>query len=374
MIETPAMSQLIPVPLFPNPVSLDSPDVYDFHRIKSGGTTYLTESLWLHVLGEPKVVQIGLDVTNIESILPGYLYKLAMVLLMGLLVSALAGRYIMRKGLQPIYQIAEKSRHITAGNLGERFVSKRWPVELSDLAGALDGMLDRLESAFERLRNYSANLAHEIRTPIGILMGEAEIALSRQRNIEEYERILESSLDEFKRLSRTIDSLLFLAWADSREVKLKMEAVQVSDEIHNLHDYYADFAQGRAFMILCDPDATVWADATLLRRALSNLIINAIRYSPEGGIITIRVEKTGENVVISVADNGIGITPDNLEHIFERFYRVPSSTTLHAKGSGLGLSIVKSIMELHGGTVSIESKLTIGTTVTLTFPGDIDQV
>lgn len=373
LIETSGMSSLLPSLVFQPPVPIGSTSLHKFHRLKVGGSIFLIESLWLHVLGEPKIVQIGLDVSNIEKVLDTFIAKLLLILLFGILASGMVGRFIMRRGLRPIIQIAAKSREITAGNLGERFIPQNWPVEMYDLTLALDGMLDRLQDSFERLRNFSANLAHELRTPIGNLMGEAEITLSRRRNVEEYERILESSLEEFKRLSKIIDSLLFLGWADSKEVKLKLEAVKVNEEIHNLHDYYADYAQGRAFMILCDPDVTVWSDAVLLRRALSNIIMNAIRYTPEGKIITIRVEKSIDQVELSVEDEGIGIAPEHIERLLDRFYRVPSSSPRHANGSGLGLSIVKSIMELHGGSVSIHSKPGRGTKVTLSFPNDEEK-
>ncbi len=370
LIETPAMATLLPSSLFKSPVPIESAITHTPHRVKVNGAVFLIDSLWLHVVGEPKVLQIGLDVTNIEKINDTLLAKLLFILLLGILVSGLAGRYIMRKGLRPILQIAAKSREITAGNLGERFISENWPVEMHDLTLALDGMLDRLQDSFERLSHFSANLAHELRTPIGNLMGEAEITLARVRTIDEYERILESSLEEYKRLSKIIDSLLFLGWADSRELKLKLEAVKVNEEIHNLHDYYADYAQGRAFMILCDANVTVWSDAVLFRRALSNIIMNAIRYSPEGKFITIRVEKCIDHVEISVSDQGVGISQEHLTHLFDRFYRVPSSSSLYTKGSGLGLSIVKSIMELHGGSVSIVSEPGIGTEIILSFPNN----
>jgi two-component system heavy metal sensor histidine kinase CusS len=199
-------------------------------------------------------------------------------------------------------------------------------------------------------------------------MGEVEVALTRRRDIEEYERILESSFEEYQRLNAIVESLLFLAGADSREVKLRLENVSVNDEVENLHDYYEDYAKGRSFLIMCDPGTTVWADAALLRRALSNLIMNALKYSPDGGLITIQAVRGEDLVSISVSDQGVGIDKEHLARLYDRFYRVPETKLLHKKGAGLGLSIVKSIMELHGGSVAISSEHGVGTKVTLLFP------
>jgi two-component system heavy metal sensor histidine kinase CusS len=367
-LESPRMGELLPKLVFPRPVPVEEPALHAFKRVSLKDKVYLTESLWLHVMGAPKVVQIGLDVSNMESSLTEYRLVLLLVLFFGIFLSGAAGRYIAAKGLRPVTAMASKCREISASKLGERIIPDRWPIELQELAGSLDEMLDRLQSSFDRLQNYSANLAHELRTPLANLMGEVEVALTRKRDIEEYERILESNFEEYQRLNAIVESLLFLAGADSREVKLRLENVSVNEEVENLHDFYEDYAKGRSFLIMCDPGTTVWADAALLRRALSNLIMNAIKYSPDGGMITIQADKLADGVMISVTDQGVGIDTEHLNHLYERFYRVPETEFLHKKGIGLGLSIVKSIMDLHGGTVSIDSKPMHGTRVTLTFP------
>lgn len=366
--QTPEMDQLLPPPYFHEPVPLEHLDTKGFRQLHVSGKVFLVESLWLHVLGAPRIVHMALDVSSFERILDAFQGWLVAVMLAGLLTSSLVGRYITHRGLRPLDQIAAKSRQITASNLGERFEPDNWPVEMHELTLELDDMLDRLQHSFERLKSYAANLAHELRTPIANLMGEAEVVLAQSRDSAEYERVIESSLEEYQRLSRTIDSLLFLARADSQEVRLKLEVVRVKEEIHNLEDYYEVSAQGRAFLILCDPDLTVRADVNLFRRALSNLIMNAIKYSPEGGLITLQAERVDGHVEVTVADQGIGIVTEHLERLFERFYRVPEAKSLDHRGAGLGLAIVKSIMELHGGAVAISSEPGKGTKITLTFP------
>jgi two-component system heavy metal sensor histidine kinase CusS len=370
ILETPSMGHLIPVKAFHSAVPYNSPIQQDFEKLRISGNDYILETFYLNGQQGKKSVQIALDISKLEHVLDDYALKIFATLMGGVVLAGLAGRYITSLGLRPLQAIAEKTRQITASKLGERFASEPWPLELTSLVISLDTMMDRLQESFDRMRSYAANLAHEIRTPIGILRGESEVALSRRRSCEEYEKVLESSLEEFERLTRIVESLLFLAMADSREVELKLEAVRVNEEIHNMQDYYADYAQGVAFIVMCDPGLLVWADPTLLRRALSNLIINAIKYSPEDKLLTISAERNFDKVEISVSDKGKGIEREHLDRLFDRFYRVSSGGTANVKGSGLGLSIVRSIMILHGGTVSIDSEIGVGTTVKLSFPAD----
>lgn len=367
IVESTSMRHELPVILFAEPKPIESPKLHEYIRVKVGNKTYLTESLWLHVLGEPKIIQMGLDLTTIESVLPGYLEKLFLLLLLGILLSGLAGRHITRKGLRPLRQIAEKGKQINASNLEERFRPQNWPVEMYDLTVSLDGMLDRLQDSFDKLKSYSANLAHELRNPINNLMIEAESALSNGGDVKYYQDVIASNMEEYQRISKIIDGLLFLAWAASSEATLKMELVKVNEEIRNLHDYYDNYSQGHAFIILCDDDTTIWADPTLFRRALSNIIKNAISYSPNGGTIMIEAGRAGDLVEVSVTDQGIGITPEDLERVYDRFFRVSSGETV-PRGTGLGLSIVRSIMQLHGGSVRMLSEIGKGTTVVLAFP------
>jgi two-component system heavy metal sensor histidine kinase CusS len=368
VIETPSMGHLIPVKAFHPPVPYNVPAKHDYEKMQIGAKDYIFETFLLDTVSGPRTVQMALDVTTLEHVLHDYVIKIVATLILGVVLSGMAGRYITSRGLRPIQAIADKTRQITASKLGERFSSERWPVELSSLAAALDTMMDRLQDSFERMRSYAANLAHELRTPIGILRGEAEVAIGRKRSCEEYEKVIESSLEEYQRLTRIIESLLFLAMADSREVELHFDSFNVNEEVHNLHDYYAEYAQSMAFMVLCDPDLTLWADPTLFRRAISNLIVNAIKYSPEGKLITVAAEKNAETLDVSVADEGRGIDSEHLERLYDRFYRVANGKTVNVKGSGLGLSIVRSIMILHGGSVSIDSAVGKGTKVTLSFP------
>lgn len=366
-LETPEMTTKFPVSLFSPPSPVESYHG-DYVKRTIGNRVYFLKSLWLHVLGEPKMIQVALDATNLKLILAEYSRKIILVLLGGILLSTLAGRFITRRALKPIEKITERSKAITVSNLDDRLMPDEWPAELYELAIGLNEMLDRLHESFERMRGYAANLAHELRTPINNLMGEAELALTRPRSIEEYGNVIESSLEEYQRLSRIIDSLLFLAWADSRQLKLTLSTFNICRELINLKDYYAPNQLDIEFELHCDPSLTMVADVSLFRRAVGNLMLNAIKYCQCDCTIVVDVQQTATSLEISVSDNGPGIAPEHLDHLFDRFYRVQDGMLTKHKGSGLGLSLVKSIMDLHMGYVEVVSNINVGSKFTLVFP------
>jgi two-component system heavy metal sensor histidine kinase CusS len=237
------------------------------------------------------------------------------------------------------------------------------------LATSFDEMLDRLEDSFARLSRFSTDIAHELRTPLNNLMGETEVALSKTRTVEEYQHILESSLEEYTRLSHMIEGLLFLARAENTDVKLDRTVFDPLKEVHGVLEYYEAIAEEKKITVLCRGSGTVCADPLLFRRAITNIVSNAFRYSQTGSTIHIEVIETeDQSLSVTITDNGIGIKAEELNSIFERFYRSPGARGHDTRGSGLGLSIAKSIMDLHGGTIDIRSESGKGTTVILHFP------
>jgi two-component system heavy metal sensor histidine kinase CusS len=271
--------------------------------------------------------------------------------------------------LKPLARISDVVSQITRRHLNTRIDLAPLPVEIVSLAVSFNTMLGRLEESFSRLSHYSANLAHEIRTPINNLMVEADIALSRPREPEEYRKVISSSMDEYARLALTIDRLLFLARADSEQNELVVEPLDLHRELEDVIDFYADMAIAAGIELVCHGNARLSADQTLFRRAVSNLVANALAYTPRGGEIAISAHQAEDfSVTVDVRDTGCGIDRQHLPRIFDRFYRVEGTSGKEPAGSGLGLAIVKAIMSMHGGTVAIQSEAGQGTTVTLKFP------
>jgi two-component system heavy metal sensor histidine kinase CusS len=314
------------------------------------------------------IYTVALDVTPEQNILHGYRNKLLLVLVGGSIVSAIAGTYLARRGIRPIQEISAAAHRITANALAERVGSTAWPRELASLATEFDGMLQRLEDSFKRLSQFSADIAHELRTPINNLMGEAEVALRRERTSEEYARVIASSLEEYHRLADLIDSLLFLARAENADLSLHKTWFRVGDELAQLLSYHELQATELEVKLGLSGDAKLLADSTLFRRAVSNVVANALKHTSSGGDVMVEVRSQPNSVKIVVQDNGDGIPAEHLPRLFDRFYRVDASRTASVSGAGLGLAIVKTIMDLHGGSVTIDSELKKGTRVTLSFP------
>jgi two-component system heavy metal sensor histidine kinase CusS len=311
---------------------------------------------------------VALDRSHDAAITSDYRKKLFTMLFVGSMLSIAFGFTIAKAGLKPLSNIARAFRRISADDLNMRVSADEWPPEVAILATEFDSMLERLENSFALLTQFSADLAHELRTPINNLRGEAEVALEKSRSADEYRGVLESSLEEYERLSRVIDNLLFLARTDTRNMAVKFTSVNVRQEIDGLLEYFDPLSQDKEIEVSVTGNALLKADAVLLRRVLINVLSNAFQYTPPKGRIAISVALLNGDVEISVTDTGIGIEKDNLEKVLDRFYRADKARSLHPQGTGLGLAIVKSIVELHSGRVMVESTAGKGTTIRLRFP------
>lgn len=374
LYETPGMALEIPPSAFID-LSQSDKKAHKWRSAEDKVYRLITIEVAPNATGQPKrKIQMGLDGTAEEALIDEYAGYLAGVLLVGILASAVLGVVATRRGLKPLNDITKASEHIHASQLHARINASQWPQELVALASAFDGMLERLEESFNRLSQFSADLAHELRTPINNLRGESEVALSKPREAEEYREILASSLEEYDRLSRITDSLLFLAKADSTQTDsthfLYTSLPFAADkEIEKVIDFYEALAAEQNVEVNCVGGAIFSADSILFQRAISNLLSNALRYTPSGGKVTFciyTVENKGIEIIC--CDTGVGIAPEHLPKIFDRFYRVNPSRTSHTEGAGLGLAIVKSIMRLHGGEISIQSTPDVGTSIHLIFP------
>jgi two-component system heavy metal sensor histidine kinase CusS len=307
-------------------------------------------------------IQVAQDRTADERFMKQFAALLAAVLALGVAAAAIIAWSVTKRGLRPLGKMTRALQRVGPKQLHERVPTVGWPRELQPLALAFDDMLARLEDSFVRLSQFSADIAHELRTPIANIRGEAEVALSRARPAEEYREVLESTIAECQHLGLIVDNLLFLARTEAAEGHLQRASFDGRAAIEKIAAFYEPIAEEQKLTIRCRGEATFVADEMLFSRAVNNLVENAAHHTPSGGNIEISVASSE----VSVKDDGAGIAPEHLQRVFDRFYRADTSRS--SEGVGLGLALVKSIMDLHGGTARIESEPGRGTTVTLTFP------
>jgi two-component system heavy metal sensor histidine kinase CusS len=316
-------------------------------------------------------LQIAIDVSQKEELLARYRFWFCAILLATFAIFPLVGYRIARHGIRPVEDMATTARHISSTNLRERIVAEGYPFELAALASTFNEMLNRLEESFERISRFSADIAHDLRTPVNNIRGEAEVALARARSTGEYRDVIESCLEEAVRLSDLIGDLLFLARAESPLTDLRCERVDVGELLGGVREYYeASAVDSGVSLSITDAGKLVVAelDRTLLQRAVGNLVSNALAHTPAGGSVVLGTNGDASAVRIEVSDNGAGIPAEALPKVFDRFFRVDSSRSKDSGGTGLGLAIVQSIAQLHGGHVEISSQLGQGTRVTLYIP------
>jgi two-component system heavy metal sensor histidine kinase CusS len=316
-------------------------------------------------------VQIAIDVSQQQALLARYRHRFWLILLGTLAIFPLVGYQIARRGIRPVREMATTARHISSTNLHERIQPEGYPSELASLAATFNQMLDGLEESFERISRFSADIAHDLRTPVNNIRGEAEVALARARTVDEYREALSSCLEEAVRLSDLIGDLLFLARAESPLAHLHRENLNVGELLSGIREYYEASAADRGVSLsTVVPNEPVIAqlDRTLLQRAVGNLVSNALAHTPAGRSVVLGTSIEPAAVRIEVSDTGVGIPPEALPRVFDRFFRVDESRSQASGGTGLGLAIVQSIMLLHGGNVEIASKVGQGTQVTLSVP------
>jgi two-component system heavy metal sensor histidine kinase CusS len=263
---------------------------------------------------------------------------------------------------------AARAAAIDVQHLHLRLDSAQQVSELRQLGDAFNQMLARLEDGFGRLSRFSEDLAHEMRTPLNNLMGQTQLALQKDRSVEDYQALLASSQEEYERLARMIDNMLFLARAEQPDAGLTREPIALHDTVAQLCDYFEGMAEERGMALVNQAGGSLAADPQLLRRALANLLANALRYGRTGSPVCITAQQQGSTLNIQVTNQGEPIAPQHLPRLFDRFYRCDPSRAQPGDSGGLGLAIVRSIMQLHGGEVRVTSSAADGTCFTLSFP------
>ena len=362
--ETPGMSAILPWSLFEKEAPVSSQ--FTPKDSRAAGRLFSLVTMRSEVWGELYTIQAAQDRSEDDEFMRDFAALLAVVVALGLIASAVIALTVTRRGLRPLGEMTHALKRVGPKQLHERASAVGWPRELQPLAVAFDDMLDRLENSFVRLSQFSADLAHELRTPLANIRGEAEVALTRSRTPEEYRAVIESTVAECLHLTHIVDNLLFLARTDAAEGLLQRTTFAGRAALEKIAAFYEPVAEEQNVTITCRGEADLFADEMLLGRAVSNLLENALHYTPAGGTILLSIERRGGQAEISVTDTGSGIAAEDLPRVFDRFYRADSSRS--SEGLGLGLALVKSITDLHGGTATIESEVGRGTTVTLTFP------
>lgn len=300
-------------------------------------------------------VALGLDIERHEHFMNTFRIVLAIAIALAALATAGLGWIVTRWGLAPLRQVTDMVSGISAERLAERLPDDHLPTELKPLATAFNAMLARLDDSFRRLSEFSSNIAHELRTPISNLMTQTQVALSSARDKDAYKEILYSSLEEYERMAQMVGDMLYLAQTDNGLLKPGLENVDLAEETQGLFDYFEAWAEERSVALTRTGSATVPGDRLMLRRALSNLISNAIRHTPAGQTVHVALNSHGDKATVSVENPGPAIPAEHLPRLFDRFYRIDPSRQRKGDGAGLGLAIVKAIVEAHGGSITVTS-------------------
>ncbi|WP_276583793.1 heavy metal sensor histidine kinase [Pseudomonas sp. RIT-PI-AD] len=301
-------------------------------------------------------LRLLLDITHHQHFLERMQRLIWLTVGLSALATALLGAWVARDGLRPLRRMTELAARISARSLTERLPEDQAPAELAELIATFNGMLARLEDAFGRLSAFSADIAHELRTPLSNLLTQTQVVLGRDRPAEEYRETLHSNLEELQRLAQMVNDMLFLAKAEHGLLAPNRQPLQLAEELDALLDYFAPLAEERHIELRRHGVACLAADRSMLRRALSNLLDNALRFTPDDGQVCVDLAETQSGVNIRLANSGPPIPADALPRLFDRFYRAdPARREGSGEHAGLGLAITRSIVLAHGGEIRVET-------------------
>jgi two-component system heavy metal sensor histidine kinase CusS len=316
--------------------------------------------------GVKVIVATSMDIMHHLAYMQSFVQTLWLFVAIAAAFSGLLGWAAVRRGLQPLRAMRDQAQVVTAQQLNRRVKVDSVPVELEELAQSLNDMLARLEEAFERLSDFSSDIAHELRTPVSNLMTETQVSLTRMRSADEYRSVLESNAEELDHMTRMISDMLLLAKSENSLTASSCTLITLAQEIKALFDYYDAVAEDKGLRLILEGDAIVNADRSMLRRAIGNVMSNAIRHSAPNASINVCISQGTDWVSMRIENTGDFIPEEYLERIFDRFFRVDTARQ-RRDGTGLGLAIAKSIVSAHGGSISAASSTTI-TAFTIKLP------
>jgi len=334
-----------------------------------------------------KIVQIASSLEGVEDALNTLFIILIVTVPLALMVASLGGQFLAHKALKPVDNITQTARVITSQNLNQRITPPKVKDEISRLIETFNEMISRLDQSFRQIKQFSSDASHELKTPLTILKGEVEVTLRKERTPQEYQQTLKSNLEEINRMSQIVEDLLLLSRADTGEVRLNIEDINLTEILNEVVTQMDRLAQSKGLYLSTSnhhQDIHIFGDALRIRELFINLIENGIKYTEEGGSIHITLQKEnsppvrsqsdwegGEKngfVKVIISDTGIGIAKEDQERIFSRFFRVDKARSRERGGSGLGLSICKWIVEAHQGEIVVESELGKGSSFIVKLP------
>ncbi|MGI6010359.1 MAG: sensor histidine kinase [Ruminococcus sp.] len=336
-------------------------------EIDAGGEIYYLMDLRLSFSPNPDLWLRSVTSASDRTISRDALRKAALIVLPILIFLAAAGGYLLaRRSLKPIREIRKTAESVArSGDLGRR-IEVKTNDELGQLSETFNHMFERLEENFNAERQFTSDASHELRTPVSVILAQCEYAFENASDEMELYECIGSIQRQGYRMSKLIESLLAFTRLEQHTEALKMLPTNISVLIENVCEEQSEIPEnGITLTKHIQPDITIMANATLFSRMASNLIRNAYRYGKEGGYIRVTLTEEDQDIRFSVEDNGIGIAQEDLPHIWNRFYRTDKSRSSVKNGMGLGLSMVRQIVQIHGGTVSVESKENIGSTFTV---------
>jgi two-component system, OmpR family, heavy metal sensor histidine kinase CusS len=353
---------------FPSALALASADPattdWEEDGIQLRGTEVVLESLPFPIDaarstatdGTPRLL-LAVDTHHHTHFMDDLRRSLMWYLVVASMVSGLLGWWAARRGLAPLRDMKERAQRVTAHQLGEeRMPVDAVPVEMAELAHGLNAMLERLQRDFERLSEFSSDLAHELRTPISNLLTQTQVSLAQQRDAAAYRDILASNAEEFQRLARMVSDMLLLAKTEHGLALPNREPIALEEEVQALFDFYDAVADEKQVALVLEGEAAIAGDRLMVRRAISNLLSNALRHSPAGGRVRVQLSCPRGEPRLCIENTGRPIDPQHLARLFDRFYRTDKSRAHpDTDGTGLGLPITRAIMSAHGGSVTVES-------------------
>lgn len=325
--------------------------------------------------GSEVTFYLSLDLHADSELLTDFLKTTLLGLPLLLLVVSTGAWLIARTSLAPLHRFHWLAANVGAQSLSQRVSDAGLPAELAELAREFNGMLERIDAGYQRLQEFSGDLAHELRTPIATLLGRSQVTLSQSRSIDEFREVLEGNIDELERMARLTTDMLFIAQVDQQQMRLHLESLHLAVEAQRVADYLSLISEEKGVCIQVEGDAKVKADRLLVQRAITNLLTNAVRHAIEGSAIQVFLTSASGVARLTVTNCGDQIPTEYAERIFDRFYRIDSARARLSGGTGLGLAIVRSIVDAHGGSVYARSDPTAGTTTfTVSFRAEEDTL